>query len=65
MVANVGIHPIHLPASVETPMADLLVQEVQNLDGLGANFATQFCWAGMYGGRDPKPMGRWEDEMDQ
>lgn len=25
-------------------------QEVQNLDGLGANFATQFCWAGMYGG---------------
>ena len=27
------------------------LQEVQNLEGLGANFATQFCWAGMYGGQ--------------
>lgn len=37
-------------------------KEVQNLDGLGANFATQFCWAGMYGGMSGTGLRpRWKD----
>lgn len=41
---------------------DLGGKEVQNLDGLGANFATQFCWAGMYGGMSGTGLRpRWKD----
>lgn len=39
-----------------------LGKEVQNLDGLGANFATQFCWAGMYGGMSGTGLRpKWKD----
>lgn len=41
---------------------DLGGKEVQNLEGLGANFATQFCWAGMYGGMSGTGLRpRWKD----
>ncbi|CAJ1436061.1 unnamed protein product [Effrenium voratum] len=36
-------------------------KDVENLDGLGA-FATQFCWAGMYGGMSGTGLRpRWKD----